>query len=47
MPAAFLALYAALFVVAARAQPVLAAVTLGILAVAYAAGAVTVRRSPR
>ena len=47
VPAAFLALYAALFVVAARAQPVLAAVTLGILAVAYAAGAVTVRRSPR
>jgi APA family basic amino acid/polyamine antiporter len=45
LPAAFLALYAVLFVVAARAQPVLACVTLGILALAYAIGAVSVRRS--
>jgi hypothetical protein len=39
LPSLFLALYAALYVVAARAQPVLAAVTLGLLALAYAIGA--------
>ena len=41
LPLVFLALYAALFVVAAHAQPRLVAVTLGILALAYAAARLT------
>jgi APA family basic amino acid/polyamine antiporter len=44
LPAAFLSLYTVLFVVAARAQPLLAGVTLGVLALAYGIGVVSVRR---
>jgi APA family basic amino acid/polyamine antiporter len=40
LPAVFLGLYAVLFVVATRAQPILAGVTLGILALAWAVGAI-------